>query len=1189
MSKIIFKYFTVTAFLVFFLPLLVSAQVVISEVMYNPDGLDSGREWIEIKNISSQDIDIASWKFRENSINHSINLISGASVLSPGQFAVIADNADVFLADNPSFSGNLFDSSFSLSNSGERLSILNDTLKEVDYVNYFDDWGASGTDETLQFESNFEGWTVYFPPTPGADYIYEGEGAPYLFAGKILSFDPSKNPHVIKAQIKVSNNLEFFPGSEIRFKKGAALITEENKPVSIIGTKVEPIVFKSDELAPIKGDYVGLEILNGVVADIQYVNFNHAEVAINFSGSKLNIKNSKFLNNKTGIDLSNLRSADIQNSNFENNDIGLLHRAGIVPMFAIQNLDFQEVNETTSNIFIRNSVFENNVLYGVKNEDENGLSLIDARNNFWGNETGPRHINNLSGVGDKVSDYVLFEPYLLTRPQEGPTCVLNCFSSVLFIPGLEASRLYKPDYNGGTDTLWEPNRNEDVEQLFLDEYGNSIRYDVYTKDVIEEIFGFLGNIYKTFLAELAKWKNEEGLIDNYAVIPYDWRLTIDDILNYGNVIEDRIYYSGDLKATSTPFLISKLRQLAESSRNGKVSIVAHSNGGLVAKLLLKRLADTNDPLLTKIDNLFLVAVPQFGTPEAIGALLHGFEQAHFPVINGKTARELGKNMPSAYQLLPSGYYFSSFGQSVLTSPIEFGSVGFSQIDDAVKTYGNSISDKNELWGFLAGGGGRSDAEKTDLASPAILNSQLLSYADRIHAEIDSWTPPSSLNVHQIAGWGEGTLGSITYRKKDKCVSFVTIDGNLYCSGYEPTWTYKPNMVVDGDGVVVVPSALAMSTSSPNVKRWWVDLKSYNTFKIKDIRFEREHKNILEIPELINLIRGGIIGFIDLPDFVFSDSPVGEESDQTLNFYLHSPLDLSVVDSSGHKLSSTTSEIKGARYKKMGEVQYVSVPKDVNPAILLIGQSDGSFDLEIEEVVGGIVTATTSFSSIPSSPLTYARIVFGGSGSIEESSDLQIDYDGNGSVDLNLKPKIGENVAPPELDIEAPEIRFVFSTTTNNLKIEGIDNSTKYPKEEISNSVIKISDDFSNFLSVRFWKKRKSNSELFFDIGKLTYSTTTVSVYDNGLTMGRYHVVFNQKKKEYASFSSYLFTKDSNVLAIYNRVKNQTKIFILPQNIYDIGLSTIEQKMPKNVIIKETLNGLVIPYFETQKGKIIIKY
>ena len=40
--------------------------------------------------------------------------------------------------------------------------------------------------------------------------------------------------------------------------------------------------------------------------------------------------------------------------------------------------------------------------------------------------------------------------------------------------------------------------------------------------IIDEIGVF--NIYKSFISDLKKWKEEEKIIEDYAFIPYDWRV-----------------------------------------------------------------------------------------------------------------------------------------------------------------------------------------------------------------------------------------------------------------------------------------------------------------------------------------------------------------------------------------------------------------------------------------------------------------------------------------------------------------------------------------------------------------------------------------------------------------------------------------------------------------------------------------
>lgn len=768
-----------------------------------------------------------------------------------------------------------------------------------------------------------------------------------------------------------------------------------------------------------------------------------------------------------------------------------------------------------------------------------------------------------------------------------PSCTEYCYASVMFLPGLEASRLYRPDYNGGTDTLWEPNSGNDVPDLFLDETGESVRRDVYTKNVIDEVYStaLLGNIYKSFLDAMQSWKTEDRLIKDFSAVPYDWRLTMNELLSYGNNIDGRIYYSGDNRATTTPYIISELRRLARDSGNGKVSIVAHSNGGLLAKALLKKLQDDNDPLLEKIESLFLVAVPQTGTPQAIGALLHGYDQGlpkdwFASIVSRGLAREFGKNMAGAYPLLPSASFWNSAGAGVGLAPIRFDEGGFADIDKAIGLYGGLITTKDELWNFLRGEEGRTSPSQNDISSPSLLNPVLLSYADTFHNEIDNWIPPAYIAVHQIAGWGEDTLASIVYKKKNACVRFI----NNSCAEYDSVWTYKPEFVVDGDGTVVVPSALAMSTSYSNVKRWWVDLEDYNG--LIDPRVSREHKDILEIPGLIGFIKNKISTSTESEGFVTSFQPPSE-SQNRLYFYLHSPLDLSAVDKLGNVLSSTTSAIPGARYKRLGEVQYISIPKEAFPTIHLNGFAQGSFDLEIEEKTGGSVS-TTTFASIPTQMNTAASMVFS-DGTIAGASPLSIDYENDGVIDETLEPVIGETVTVPPiaLDSIAPEVVIGFSTTTGQIKFIGIDNNDPQPIVNAEGNITIIRDSFGNSLRVKHVLKNK-NSQSEITVSQLVYSTSTEFLYVTK-AFARYFWIKNPKNAKYLVFVSHIKTSDENIITLYDTLKNKTSVITVAKNTEIFDLEGVIKKLPKNAIIKKTVNGLVIPYLETKEGKVIIKY
>lgn len=125
------------------------SAVHINEIMYDLEGSDSDREWIEVINNGNGSVDIESFKLFENGSNHGFTLVSGASVLSAGGVAIIAANASVFLAEHAGFSGILFDSAFSLSNTGETLAIRTGADTEEDSVTYAATMGAQGDGTSL--------------------------------------------------------------------------------------------------------------------------------------------------------------------------------------------------------------------------------------------------------------------------------------------------------------------------------------------------------------------------------------------------------------------------------------------------------------------------------------------------------------------------------------------------------------------------------------------------------------------------------------------------------------------------------------------------------------------------------------------------------------------------------------------------------------------------------------------------------------------------------------------------------------------------------------------------------------------------------------------------------------------------------------------------------------------------------
>ncbi|MDD3531397.1 MAG: DUF5011 domain-containing protein [Candidatus Pacebacteria bacterium] len=569
-------------------------------------------------------------------------------------------------------------------------------------------------------------------------------------------------------------------------------------------------------------------------------------------------------------------------------------------------------------------------------------------------------------------------------------CTHDCYSNVLFLPGIEGSRLYRPDYSGGTDKLWEPNIDSDVKDLYLNPDGTSTRLDIYTKerDVLDELPDG-ENIYKSFIGEMDSLKTS-GAIADWEPIAYDWRLSLDDILSYGNEVQGRIYYSGDLRATSTPYITQELRHLAATSKTGKVSIVAHSNGGLLAKRLTEVLGPAEAARL--IDKIIFVAVPQAGTPAAIAAGLHGYDQENvFGLITSKsTARTLANAAPMEYQLLPSASYFTYVDDPVVTFD--------ESLTDWIAQYGSTVHSQDRLHQFLTDTLGRVDPETGDIQQPIQFSDTLLSNAEALHTSLDAWAPPTGVPLIQIAGWGvPKTVEGITYKKKDAGV------------------TPEMNFTTDGDGTVVTPSALWTSTTGAS--NYWVDLKRYsNDHWLTTLGglHSFDHGKILETDPVLDFLSDQITHTAkSISDYGYLSTEAPADSNKRLRFALHSPLTLNLYDSEGRHTGISTStgqvetQIPGTYYTEFGDVKYLFSDASSGASVIMNGYDTGMFTLDVDEYSGDTLTTSTTFKDVPTTANTVASLSVQSDSST--LSSMVVDENGDGRNVSTIVPKIGETV------------------------------------------------------------------------------------------------------------------------------------------------------------------------------------
>ncbi len=619
-------------------------------------------------------------------------------------------------------------------------------------------------------------------------------------------------------------------------------------------------------------------------------------------------------------------------------------------------------------------------------------------------------------------------------------CTINCNSNVMFLPGLMGSRLYEqgglmdctnlpPNTTPALECfhdkeLWVSTDDDRHEKLSLNAQGKSIN-PIYTKDdtqktgigdetgIIDDVYG--SNIYQSLITDLKDWK-QEGTITDYVFIPYDWRLSLEDIITNGasSTFRNKLSYS-TLQDFSESFILKKLQELQKSSRTGKVTIIAHSNGGLVAKALIQKLKDTNNPLYDKIDKVILVAVPQVGTPDAMAGLLHGTELGSGFVMEKDRARQLSENMPNIYNLLPSAGYFVTVNPGFATDKLaSFENVP--SFNPQISQYGLFVSNETELKNFILGTDGRTKPSFSNTEKPNIGNSALYDQAQVVHQILDSWQPSNSTKVIQVAGWGEETLVGLDYK------SYVSFTGVKYLS-------HKPRFVVDGDGTVVVPSALWMSTSTPNVERWWVDLKKEGGL----ISVDRDHPDILEIQNLRSFIKSKITNstFSDSENIIVNSTQTLISNDERLHYTLHSPLTLGITDPLGRYTGmdpitkQVKEEIPNVTYKQIGGVQFLSIPTDTAYTLKLQGYEEGGFSLDVDKQAGNTIIASTSFQGIPSSTSTLVTMNIIPNLDVA-SSTLNIDQNGDGTPEINLKAKLNGIVTMPKpLTVTADNITIIL--------------------------------------------------------------------------------------------------------------------------------------------------------------------
>lgn len=554
----------------------------------------------------------------------------------------------------------------------------------------------------------------------------------------------------------------------------------------------------------------------------------------------------------------------------------------------------------------------------------------------------------------------------LTPP---PTCTQDCYSNVLFLPGTKGSVLAS-----GSDILWPPTPlSNDISQLTLDASGESV-HDIHVDGILNtfDIGPFHASIYAPF-SDFMDSLVTAGTINAWEPFPYDWRFSPEKIIEEG--VKTR---SGTLD------LVHEVEVLAEESRTGKVTIVAHSMGGLVGKALIKKLEEEGKDDL--IDSFVMVGTPQLGTPQAVGVLLHGDSESIGGgiIVNPVAARAIAQNMPGAYDLLPSPSYFDAVPDPVIS------------FDPAstfthpwIADWGTYINHYNDFLSFMTGAGVTREPPPEELLRvPEVLDPNLMANAADFHNIYDNYLIPSPIRVVQVVGWGRPTMKAIEYTE----------------SHFVPS--YRTLFTTEGDKTVVYPSAIASVAD----ETYYFDIFEYN----KALNNNAQHSDLLNTAPLQSIVQSIITNSAtENIDYLNQVKPEVATVDDQLVVSTHSPVVLGVYDNVGNFTGIDTDQdfstgiliseenIPGSTFLYSSEGQFIFLPKTGSYHFVYRGIGDGPTTINIEGFANDETTPIATYSDIPTTENTSAS--FDVDSSAPENTRVEVDTNSDGEVDKNIFP------------------------------------------------------------------------------------------------------------------------------------------------------------------------------------------
>ncbi|MDA1906035.1 hypothetical protein PDK24_09450 [Bacillus cereus] len=468
---------------------------------------------------------------------------------------------------------------------------------------------------------------------------------------------------------------------------------------------------------------------------------------------------------------------------------------------------------------------------------------------------------------------------------------------MIFVPGIKGTELFN-----GDNKVWLPKSQKDLEFL-------RIENEVTPKEPIGIFNAIIKkfNIYQRIIEKLNGW-----FPTNVETFGYDWR-------------KDAM--------SNKMLLVNEIKDLYfKNQEEEQVTIVAHSMGGMIAKLAIIELEEQGFHHM--VDKLITIGTPWLGAPDALKFLVYGENGIYrgtdtiLKFMNDSKMKEIGRQYPSAYQLLPNkAYYDKNDGKYVRT--LDKQEVSYEDIISEVRTFFQGWDEETKTFKYV------------DVWEE---------YVQPIHTAMLKMLP-------------EGILHECIIGVEKPTLYGLSMESGVKRKEYKGEFTFK-----NGDGVVPLISAIPMDAS--NLNKYYV---------------KGEHQYLCSNEGVIQLLDKLLVDDTKpLPGEVSTTEPENLELRKGKLAIVKCPVDSTILDNEGAYVAGVFDPSKEVSdFVTQDKVDYFTIGD--SKFIFIEDDCDDDLNFDIKAYDEGITdvsfkvfeenqTTELDFASIPMTSKSSARLV-----------------------------------------------------------------------------------------------------------------------------------------------------------------------------------------------------------------------